>query len=309
MLGLILACPHNPAAFRPAERWPDIHAALVGRTPQPNAFDAETPDVVADHHARVERAFDALRRLAADYAPDAVVVVTDDGGAIFGEVQAPQFTLYTGREIVGSPLYAPIGEDPASEQTALPCDQELAQRLLVELVDRELDMTYSQFQNPQAPDDRIEEGARTVIAPALRVLPPGVPVVPLFVNTRRAPAPSGQRCYHLGRAIAHALAGEPRRVALLAAGGLSGDSFGRRAGHVDVTLDAWCLEQLRRGRGERLASLFDLESDTLTGSTAEYRQWIAAAAAAEASGAKANVIDYVPARHAAAGLGFAAWSA
>ena len=309
MLGLVLACPHNPAAYRSADRWPDIHAALAGSVPQPNAFAAETPEVVAEHHARVERAFDALRQRAADYAPDAVIVVADDGGALFGEVQAPQLTLYTGREIAGSPLYAPIGEDPASEQIALECDQELAQHLLVELVDRELDMTYSQFQNPQASADRIAEGARTVIAPAARVLPPGVPLVPLFVNTRRAPMPSGRRCYALGRAIADALADDGRRVALLAAGGLSGDPFGYRAGHIDVTMDNWCLEQLRRGRGERLAPLFDLDSDTLRGSTAEYRQWIVAAAAAEAIGAKAEVIDYVHAHHATVGLGFAAWGA
>lgn len=307
MLGLVLACPHNPAAYRPADRWPDVHAALAGRTPQPNAFAAEMPEAVAEHQGRVERAFDALRERAAAYAPDAVVVVTDDGGALFGEVQAPQLTLYTGREITGSPLYAPIGEDPAQEQAAIPCEQELAQHLLVELVDRELDMTYSQFQNPQAPAARAAEGARTVIAPALRVLPPETPVVPLFVNTRRAPMPSGGRCYQLGRAIADALGGDDRRVALLAAGGLSGDPFGYRAGHIDVTMDRWCLEQMRRGRGERLAPLFDLDSDTLRGSTAEYRQWIVAAAAAEASGAKAEVIDYVPAHHATVGLGFAAW--
>ncbi len=127
------------------------------------------------------------------------------------------------------------------------------------------------------------------------------------MNTRVAPQPNGHRCYALGAALAETLSEREERVALVVAGGMSGDPLGPRAGHIDVRLDRWALEQIRHGRGERLTPMFDLDSDTLRGSTAEYRQWIVGVGAGEAVGAKATVVDYVPAHHAAVGLGFVAW--
>ena len=309
MLGLVLACPHALAAYRPADRWPDIHRLLAGDVPQPTAFADETPDNVIEHAARADSAFGALADSLRDYAPDAIVIVSDDGGAIFGPTQVPQFTVYTGRDINAPNGSAFLGE-PESGLTTVECDQELAEEILAELVDHELDMTYSQFLNPQASDGPRAEGPRTVIWPLKRLDPGGIhPVVPLFVNTRVTPAPDGNRCYTLGNTLAEILSSRKERVALVVAGGMSGDPLGPRAGHIDVRLDRWAMEQIRRGRGERLKPMFDLDSDTLRGSTAEYRQWIVGVGAGEAMGAAATVVDYIPAHHATVGLGFVAWQA
>ena len=306
MLGLVLACPHALAAHRPADRWPDIHRLLTGDVPQPAAFTGETVETVAEHAGRVESAFGALADSLRDLPVDEIFL-KPAGGALFGPIQVPQLTVYTGRDI-GAPNGSAFLGEPEAGLTTIECDQELAEAVLVELVDNALDMTYSRFLNPQAPEGPRAEGPRTLVWPLKRLDPGGTrPVVPILVNTRVAPAPDGNRCYALGTTLAEVLSEREERVALVVAGGMSGDPLGPRAGHIDVRLDRWALEQIRRGRGERLKPMFDLDSDTLRGSTAEYRQWIVGVGAGEALGAAATVVDYVPAHHATVGLGFVAW--
>jgi protocatechuate 4,5-dioxygenase beta chain len=52
--------------------------------------------------------------------------------------------------------------------------------------------------------------------------------------------------------------------------------------------------------------MFMTDSATLRGGTGEIRNWIAVAGAYD--GIKGNVVDYIPARHAVTGLGFAYWN-
>jgi len=61
-----------------------------------------------------------------------------------------------------------------------------------------------------------------------------------------------------------------------------------------------------RRRGRRLQELFTFDSDTLRSGTGEIRSWITVAGAFD--GVRATVIDYIPARHAVTGLGFAYWT-
>jgi protocatechuate 4,5-dioxygenase beta chain len=75
---------------------------------------------------------------------------------------------------------------------------------------------------------------------------------------------------------------------------------------VDEPLDRWVLERLASGEGARLKDLFTFDSDTLRSGTGEIRSWIAVAGAFD--GTKATIVDYIPARHAVTGLGFAYWT-
>ena len=93
---------------------------------------------------------------------------------------------------------------------------------------------------------------------------------------------------------------------MLGSGGLSHDPLGPRAGWVDEPLDRWVLERLASGEGARLKDLFTFDSDTLRSGTGEIRSWIAVAGAFD--GTKATIVDYIPARHAVTGLGFAYWT-
>ena len=67
------------------------------------------------------------------------------------------------------------------------------------------------------------------------------------------------------------------------------------------------LDELSRGRSRTLTKMYDLDSDAVRGGAAEMRSWIAVGAAMETVGAKATVVDYVPAHKAATGLAFAYW--
>jgi aromatic ring-opening dioxygenase catalytic subunit (LigB family) len=134
-----------------------------------------------------------------------------------------------------------------------------------------------------------------------------IPVIPIYVNCRVAPSPSGHRCYAFGTALADILDERTERIAVFASGGLSHDHHGPRAGWVDPPLDEWLLDQVARGRGANLGRLFDVESDSVRGGVAEARLWAIVAAACEAQGSKAKVVDYVPSYAAATGIGFAYW--
>jgi protocatechuate 4,5-dioxygenase beta chain len=133
----------------------------------------------------------------------------------------------------------------------------------------------------------------------------GIPAIILFMNAYHPPLPSAPRCYSLGRALRDVFASRPERVAIYGSGGLSHCPRGPRAGWVDEPLDRWVLERLERGEGAQLQNMFAFDSDTLRAGTGEIRSWITVAGAYD--GVKAKVVDYLPARTAVTGLGFAYW--
>jgi protocatechuate 4,5-dioxygenase beta chain len=94
----------------------------------------------------------------------------------------------------------------------------------------------------------------------------------------------------------------------MASGGLSHDIGNYRAGWIDEPLDRWVLDHLARRKGRDLQGMFDLESDALRGGAAHVRMWTAVAGACESLGARAEILDYIPACMAATGLGFATWA-
>ena len=77
---------------------------------------------------------------------------------------------------------------------------------------------------------------------------------------------------------------------------------------VDDVLDQWVLTRIRRGRSIDIGEMWGARSRTLSGSSAEMRLWVAAAAAFEHEGRRAKVIDYIPFHHAATGVAAVIWS-
>lgn len=308
MIGLGLASSHAPVMFRPIERWPIVYKALTGNVPQPPSAAAETPEVMAQYAARNDAAFAALKAQLDRYRPDAILVVGDDQGSIFPASLVPQFFLYTGDSIGGGTRLSFYGEDPAEGQISLRCHRPLAEHLAQRLTGLGFDVTRGSEVLPP-PEGLLKELGPHAVTHPMQKLMPGfdIPVVPFFVNAYFPPCPSGHRCYALGRAIAQALADRPERIAIYASGGLSHDPLGPRAGWIDTTLDHWVLERLARGEGAALQTLFDAESDNLSGGTGEIRQWIVAAGACEALGARATVVEYMPVHHGVTGLGYAYW--
>jgi aromatic ring-opening dioxygenase catalytic subunit (LigB family) len=302
MLGLGLAVSHAPSMFRGREHWPLIHRVLTDGVPQPPEIAKETPEVIQTYIDRIHLGFAALKQQIEAFKPDVLLVVGDDQAEVFTEANMPTYCLFTCAEVHGSINIGLIGEPEEENHITLRCASELARHLLAALNNRGFDVSESRELKPLGKPKRGIGHAFT--RPVAKVTPQlNVPVIPLHVNCYFAPMPSARQCYELGRAIARALKDRPERVAILASGGLSHDPRGPRAGWIDTALDRWVLEQLRSGNAEALCHLFEFDSDTLRSGTGEIRSWIVVAGAC--SGARATVVDYIPAHHAVTGLGFA----
>ncbi len=308
MLGLGLATSYAPAMYRDPGEWPKLHEWLTGDAPQPHELADESPEALQQQQGRIKSGFAALRDQLAEYKPDVLVVLASDSGRLFSPVQVPQFWTYLGEEIWGSTRRPEMGEKAEDEILRARCASDLAAFIQQELVDHAFDMNYGKLLNPMG---QPEYGAPISLMEPIRALTPDmdIPVVPILVNCMVPPAPSGHRCYDFGVALAEILDEPTERIALVASGGLSHDHHGPRAGWVDVPLDRWVLEKLTRGKGSVLKPMFDLESDTLQGGTAEVRLWAIVAGACEALGAKATLVDYFPSYTAATGICFAHWTA
>ena len=305
MLGLGLATSHAPSMFRSVEVWPAIHRVLTEGVPQAPHLQRETREVLEGYLHRIEKGFDALRSQLESYRPDALLVVGDDQGEVFSSAQRPSFCIFTCSEVRGSLNISFIGESEEENHITISCHSELAVYLLDKLVKQGFDLSWSEELKPLARPERGIGHAFT--RPVVKLIPRlDVPVINFHVNAYFPPLPTARRCYELGRAISQVLADRQERIAIMASGGLSHDPRGPRAGWIDTALDRWVLEQLSSGNGEALCQLFTFDSDTLRGGTGEIRSWIVVAGAC--AGAKAKIVDYIPAHHAVTGLGFAYWA-
>lgn len=302
MIGLGLAVSHAPSMFRDLKYWTEIHRVLTNGVPQPPEIEKETPEVLQSYIQRINQGFEVLKKQVEALRPDVLLVVGDDQGEVFTEANMPTFCLFTCAEVHGSINIGLIGEPEEENHITLHCHSELALHLFNQLDRRGFEISQSKELKPLGRPKRGIGHAFT--RPVVKVTPElNIPIIPLHVNCYFPPMPSSRKCYELGRAIAEALKNRPEKVAIMASGGLSHDPRGPRAGWIDTPLDHWVLEQLRTGNGEALCRLFEFDSDTLRSGTGEIRSWIVVAGAC--GEAPATIVDYIPARHAVTGLGFA----
>ncbi len=300
-----LASSHAPSMFSPAEAWPDIHRGLTKGLPQPPDFALETPEVVRDYRNRVEKAFDVLRDKITEAKLDVLVIIGDDQTEVFTKALNPSFAIFTGAEAAGSASITWIGQKLEDNHVTLKSNPELGKAILTGLMKRGFDpASVEELRALGKPAGGLGH-AFSRIAKVMRTDQSGILALPIFVNGYHAPQPSGERCYDFGLALKEILDARPERIGLYASGGLSHCPLGPRAGWVDVPLDTWVLERIQRGETEQLKSLFTFDSDTMRSGTGEIRAWISVAAAFHRQ--KGTVVDYIPARHAVTGLGFACW--
>jgi protocatechuate 4,5-dioxygenase beta chain len=295
------------SVFRPKEDWERIHEWLTrDTTPSPQAAD-ESDDVLEGFVDRSRSALDVLRQKVASSEPDALLILGADRGTVFNHTHVPQICVHMGEQVWGSTAIPELGEDIVSNTRTFRCHAELGAALANHLVENEFDISHSQEFLPLAEPELGISAGFTYAASALTPGGSEIPLIPIYLNCHSRPALNGRRCYELGRAIGEFLQGISEKVAICASGGLSGDPGGPRAGWVDTPLDDWVLEQLTNRRSATLTRMFDLDSDSVRGNAAEIRTWIATGAAMESIGSGAQVVDYIPAHKASAGLAFAYW--
>jgi protocatechuate 4,5-dioxygenase beta chain len=291
--------------FCPAESWPVVHRGLTRNIPQPPEIANETPEVLESYVARIQQGFQVLRAELVAAQPDVLLIVGDDQTEVFSKAFTPAVALFVGASASGTASISWIDQKPEDNRVALRGQPALARVVLDGLMDRGFDPAFIEELTPLGKPAGGLGHAFTRIARALGVPELDLPTIPLFLNGYHPPMPSAARCYALGAALAEILAAQPERVTIYASGGLSHDPLGKRAGWVDEPLDRWVLDRIQNGEGEKLQHLFAFDSDTLRGGTGEIRSWITVAGAFHAQ--NGTVVDYIPARHAVTGLGFAYW--
>jgi hypothetical protein len=304
-LVLGLASSHAPSMFVDAGHWPEVYRGLAGNAPAPPELAQETPAVLEDYAHRVTLGFAALRAELEAAKPEAVFIVGDDQNELFSKALIPSFAMFIGEAAEGTTAITWIGEKVQDRRITLPCHAAIAKIALAGLIERGFDLGFVEKLTPLARPEIGLGHAFTRVAQVMHLVENGIPVIPIFTNAYHPPLPSAARCYALGQALRDVFADRPERVAIYGSGGLSHDPRGPRTGEVDEKLDRFVLDRIAHGDGPALKRLFTPEIASFGAGTGEIRNWVAVAGAYD--GIKATVVDYIPARHAVTGLGFAYW--
>ena len=181
--------------------------------------------------------------------PDVVIMVYNDHVNAFDFKIVPTFALGCAEEF-------PIADEgwgprPVPAVKGYP---ELAAHLVQSLVLDEFDMTIVN-------EMQVDHGL-TVPLTLLFGTPRAWPcrVIPLAVNVIQYPAPTGHRCYMLGKAIGKAIESwnEDLNVVIFGTGGMSHQLQGPRAGLINSKFDAAFLDNLP-AHPEKLVQISHLE--------------------------------------------------
>jgi protocatechuate 4,5-dioxygenase beta chain len=195
------------------------------------------------------KGYEPAKQWMAETKPDVVIMVYNDHVNGFDFKIIPTFALGCAEEFeIADEGW---GARPVPVVKGHP---ELAAHLIQSLVLDEFDMTIV--------NDMVVDHGLTVPLTLLYGTPKAWPckVIPLAVNVIQYPAPTGHRCYMLGKAIAKAVASWPEdlKVVIFGTGGMSHQIQGPRAGLVNREFDTAFLDGLARDP-ERLARIQPLE--------------------------------------------------
>jgi protocatechuate 4,5-dioxygenase beta chain len=195
------------------------------------------------------KGYEPSKKWLAEAAPDVAIVVYNDHVNAFDFKIIPTFAIGCAEEF-------PIADEgwgarPVPRVMGYP---ELAAHMVQSLVLDEFDITIVN-------EMQVDHGL-TVPMTLLFGQPEAWPVrvIPLAVNVIQYPAPTGHRCYMLGKAIKKAVESwdEDLRVVIFGTGGMSHQIQGPRAGLINKVFDKAFLDDLTRDP-ERLARIPPIE--------------------------------------------------
>jgi aromatic ring-opening dioxygenase LigB subunit len=286
---------HAPQLMLPPDQWGLLNTRSGERLSVKPELEKETIEIKWSKWRSCMAAIDQLRRKLDVLAPDTVMVVGDDQHENLLDDNMPPFTFFIGREAEASVSLRYLNQPKSENRTRYDVDDKLALSTLDRLMAQGFDPAYSRKL-------RYEGGLGHAFARPLKFLmpEPRSAVVPVMVNTYYPPAPSARRCVQFGKALAAAIRNfpEPRRVVLVASGGLSHTK-------IDERLDQSFIQAIKKND---VGFLNSMDSAALVEGTSEIRNWIVVAAVADRP---ATIIDYVPLYRTTTGvgcaMGFAAW--
>ncbi len=202
-----------------------------------------------DYWAPVFNGYEPAKQWMKETAPDVAIIVFNDHVNAFDFKIIPTFALGCAEECT-------IADEGwgARPVPPVPGYPELASHMVQSLVLDEFDITIVN-------EMQVDHGL-TVPMSLLYGQPEAWPVrvIPLSVNVIQYPAPTGNRCFNLGKAIRRAVESwdEDLKVVIFGTGGMSHQIQGPRAGLINSDFDKAFLDDLSRDP-ERLAKIPPIE--------------------------------------------------
>ena len=179
--------------------------------------------------------YELSKRWLEKHEPDVVFLVYNDHASAFSLDVVPTFAIGTGAEF--RPADEGWGPRPVPKVIGHPA---LASHIAQSVIQDDFDLTIV---------NKMDVDHGLTVPLSLMCGQPEAwpcPVIPLAVNVVLYPAPSGRRCFELGRAIRRAIESydEPLKVQIWGTGGMSHQLQGPRAGLINREWDNRFLDRL-----------------------------------------------------------------
>ncbi|HET9880275.1 MAG TPA: hypothetical protein VFS81_00845 [Candidatus Binatia bacterium] len=279
-----MAASHAPnILLEPGAEWEDFMDLHYSMAPQGST---SRPTLEQQKRLRrdAEAAFAALRTDLEEAKPDVLIVVANDQFVNFFWNNIPTFFVTLADEVRGH---------FTRHKFRYRNHKELGQAIVAAGMEKGIDFSFGEHVELQ----------HTQNVPLYFLLPePRIPILPVYVNTWVAPAPTPKRCYQVGELIREVAVNSPERVAILATGGLSHFPGSPRIGEIDTQFDHKLLEIMRQGKGPTLAD-YSVD-ELLKAGDSEFLNWMVVVGAV--GNAKATYTSYMP-DFVATGWGFVSW--
>ncbi len=224
------------------------HVPLLGRIVDINQTEAEEWQPIFS-------GYDFTKKWIAEEKPDVVILVYNDHATAFDMKIIPTFAIGCGEEF--KPADEGYGARPVPTVKGEP---ELAWHIAQSVIQQDFDLTIIN-------EMEVDHGL-TVPLSMMFGQPEEWPckVIPVAVNTVVYPAPSGQRCLNLGRALKKAVESfdGDLNVQIWGTGGMSHQLLGARAGLINREWDTAFLDKLSNDY-EELAAIPQTEYIRETG--------------------------------------------
>lgn len=261
-----------------------VFAAAISHAPGITAW----PDAAdAGQKARLDAGFARLQAGLRAARPEAMLVFTSEHWANFFLDHVSAFCVGRAAHFSG-----PVEPWLRIPRTDIPGDPALATALL--------EAAYAQGLTPGFAEELVFDHGTSL---PLHFIAPGndIPVVPIFINTLAPPLPSPQACAALGRVAGEVARASPKRIAIIATGGMSHDPGERNHGIIDSAFDHDFLTRMQAGDLAGLSALGCADLARAGAGALELLAWVALAAAlGEFSG---EIVAYEPVVPWATGIG------
>jgi len=234
------------------------HVPLLGRI-------VDTESTQTDEWKPVFDGYDFTKKWIKEEKPDVVILIYNDHASAFDMKFIPTFALGCAEEF--KPADEGYGARPVPTVKG---DQALAAHIGESLVEQAFDITFVNEMD-------VDHGL-TVPLSMMFGTPESWPckVIPIAVNVLLYPAPTGERCLALGRAIKNAIDTyeEDLNIQIWGTGGMSHQLVGERAGLINQEWDNAFLDKLPSDY-ESLAKIKQAEYIRETGTEgAETVMWL-----------------------------------